>query len=125
GVFSEVETRCFALTPSAALLLNSAPNSVRALAIMYAEEQYRAWGEMLYSVRTGQPAFEHEFGMGIFEYYVQNPEAGAVFNKAMSGFTSQVADAIANSYDFSGFRTIVDVGGNRGTILAAILRAFP
>ena len=57
---------------------------------------------MLYSVRTGQPAFEREFGMGVFEYYVQNPEAGSVFNKAMSGLTSQVAGAIANSYDFSG-----------------------
>jgi len=34
GVFSEVENECFALSPSAALLLGSAPNSVRALAIM-------------------------------------------------------------------------------------------
>jgi len=54
GVFSEVDTRCFALTPLAALLLSRAPSSMRSLAIMVSEEQYRAWGEMLYSVRTGK-----------------------------------------------------------------------
>src|SRR6266700_3974342 len=92
GVFTEVAPEQFALTPSAALLQSGTPNSMRALAIMYAEEQYRAWGEMLYSVRTGQPAFEHQFGMGVFEYFAQNPEPSAVFNEAMTGLTIQVAD---------------------------------
>jgi predicted O-methyltransferase YrrM len=125
GVFTEVAPEQFALTPSAVLLQSGTPNSMRALAIMYAEEQYRAWGEMLYSVQTGQPAFEHQFGMDVFEYFVQNPEAGAVFNEAMTGLTSQVADALANTYDFSGFETIVDIGGNLGTVIAAILRRYP
>ena len=95
GVFSEAAPGQFALTPMAALLRKDAPNSVRALAIMYSEEQYRAWGELLYSVRTGQPAFEHQFGMGVFEYFAQNPEPSAVFNEAMTGLTIQVADALA------------------------------
>jgi hypothetical protein len=125
GVFTEVAPERFALTPLAALLQSGTPNSMRPLAIMYAEEQYRAWGEMLYSVRTGQPAFEHQFGMGLFEYFVRNPEASAVFNEAMTGVTSQVADALANTYDFSSFKTIVDIGGNLGTVIAAILRRYP
>jgi hypothetical protein len=125
GVFSEVGTRCFALNPSSALLLDSAPNTMRALAIMFAEEQYRASGEMLYSVRTGQPAFEHQFGMGVFEYFAQNPEAGAMFNKSMSALTVPIARDVASFYDFSKFRTIVDVGGNHGTVLSAILCAYP
>jgi O-methyltransferase domain/Dimerisation domain len=122
GVFSEVVPGRFALTPLAALLRSADPNSVRALAIMYAEEQYRAWGDILYSVRTGQPAFEHQFGMGVFEYFAQNPQAGAVFNEAMTGLTIQVAASVAATYDFSKFATIVDIGGNRGTVLAAILQ---
>jgi hypothetical protein len=125
GVFTEIAYGRFAITPLAALLESATPNSMRALAIMYAEEQYRAWGEMLYSVRTGQPAFERQFGMDVFEYFVQNPEAGGVFNEAMTGLTSQVADALANTYDFSGFETIVDIGGNLGTVIAAILRRYP
>ena len=95
GVFSEVAPGQFALTPVAGLLRKDAPNSMRALAIMYSEEQYRAWGEMLYSVCTGLPAFERQFGMGVFEYFAQNPEPSAVFNEAMTGLTIQVADALA------------------------------
>ena len=36
---------------------------MRALAIMYAEEQYQAWGNVLHSVRTGETAFDQQFGM--------------------------------------------------------------
>ena len=38
---------------------------------------------------------------------------------------NQTANAIAEAYDFSGFDTIVDVGGNHGALLIAILRANP
>lgn len=125
GVFSEVAPGHFALTPLATLLRSATPDSMRALAIMYAEEQYRAWGDMLHSVRTGEPAFEHQFGMGVFEYLAQNPEASAVFNEAMTGWTAQLAGAVVDSYDFSPFGTVVDVGGNQGTLLTAILRSQP
>ena len=114
GVFSEVAPGHFALTPLATLLRSATPDSMRALAIMYAEEQYRAWGDMLHSVRTGEPAFEHQFGMGVFEYLAQNPEASAVFNEAMTGWTAQLAGAVVDSYDFSPFGTVVDVGGESG-----------
>jgi hypothetical protein len=125
GVFTEVSPDHFALTPMAALLRTGTPGSMRALAITYNEEQYRAWGNLLHSVRTGNPAFELQFGMGPFAYFAQNPEADQVFNEAMIGWTSQVADAVATTYDFSPFRTIVDVGGGYGTLLAAILPQQP
>jgi len=98
---------------------------MRALAIMYAEEQYRAWADMLYSIRTGRPAFAHQFGTDVFEYFASHPEASAVFNEAMTAWTTQVAGAVVGSYDFSTFGTVVDVGGNQGTMLAAILRRHP
>jgi hypothetical protein len=125
GVFSEVAPGQFALTPLARLLRSATPDSMRALAIMYAEEQYRAWADMLHSVRTGQPAFEHQFGMGVFEYFAKNPEASAVFNEAMTGWTAQLAGAVVDAYDFSPFGTVIDVGGNQGTLLTAILRRHP
>ena len=70
------------------------PNSMRALAIMYCEEQYRAWGSLLQSVRTGQPAFERMFGIDVFEYFRQNPQAGAIFNEAMTNWTTPVGAAV-------------------------------
>lgn len=98
---------------------------MRAPAIMYGEEQYRTWGDLLHSVQTGRPAFEHEFGMDVFEYFRQNKAAGAVFNEAMTNWTTQVSASVAATYHFSRFGTIIDVGGNQGILLAAILRTNP
>ncbi len=125
GVFTEARPGTFALTPLAALLRTGTPGSMRALAIMYAEEQYRAWGDLLHSVRTGQPAFEQQFGTSYFAYLAQHPQAGQVFNEAMTGWTTQLVGAVIDTYDFSPFTTIVDVGGSYGTLLAAILRSNP
>jgi SAM-dependent methyltransferase len=125
GVFTEVAPGSFALTPLAELLRTETPSSMRALAIMYAEEQYRAWGELLHSVRTGEMAFDHQFGMGYFEYLAQHPRADRVFNEAMTGWTRQLVGAVVDTYDFSPFETVVDVGGGYGTLLAAILRSNP
>jgi hypothetical protein len=33
---------------------------LRALALIFNEVQYRSWGEMLQTIRTGAPAFERE-----------------------------------------------------------------
>lgn len=123
GVFTEASPDAYALTPLAALLQSETPNSMRALAIMYAEEQYHAWGALLHSVRTGETAFEQQFGTAYFDYLARHPEADRTFNEAMTGWTAQLVGAVVEVYDFSPFKTIVDVGGGYGTLLAAILQS--
>lgn len=125
GVFTEPVPGSFALTPLADLLRTGTPNSMRSLAITYNEEQYRAWGDLLHSVRTGQTAFEHEAGMTYFACLAQHPEADRIFNQAMTGWSTQLAGAVVDAYDFSAFTTVVDVGGSYGTLWAAILQRNP
>lgn len=48
-----------------------------------------------------------------------------IFNDAMAADTEAVADALAADYDFSKFRTVVDVGGGNGTLISAVLAATP
>jgi SAM-dependent methyltransferase len=79
----------------------------------------------LHSVQTGETAFDHLFGMELFPYLAQHPEEAAVFNAAMTAFSTQVATAVVAAYDFSPFGTIVDVGGGQGALLRAILQATP
>ena len=86
---------------------------------------YRAWGDLLHSIRTGEIAAEHTFEMRFFEYYDRHPEAGRIFNEAMSSSARWVADDITTAYDFSDFGTVVDVAGGQGILLAAILRRNP
>ena len=125
GVFTEVDARRFALTPLAEWLRTDHPGSMRALAIMYGEEQYRAWGHVLSSIQTGAPAFEQRFGVSYFQYLADHPESAATFNAAMTGYAAQVASGVVAADDFSHSRTVVDVGGGQGTLLATMLAANP
>ena len=59
--------------------------------------------------------------MPLFEYLAQHPEEASYFSEAMVGFHGAEPPAVAAAYDFSGFKTVVDVGGATGNMLAAIL----
>lgn len=125
GVFVETEPGSFALTPLADLLRSDRPDTMRALARMYGSEQYEAWSGLLESVRNGDPAFNQVFGSSYFDYLANHPDAGAVFNDAMTGWTAQLSDAVVAAYDFSGSGRVIDVGGGTGLLLATILAAAP
>jgi len=125
GVFVEDADGRFALTPLAGPLRREAPDSLHAFALMWGETFWSACGSLLHCVRTGQTAFDHLHGMGAFEYMRQHPQAAEIFDQAMSNLTRVQAAAVVGAYDFSGVQTLVDVGGGKGTLLAAVLRAHP
>ena len=124
GLFAQDEQGRFELTPLASLLQTGTPNSVRTFALWSGGVSYQAFAGLEYSVRTGKPAFEHTFGMGFFEYLSKNQEVGDLFAELMSLHTAPIAPIVA-AYDFSGVDTVIDVGGGRGDLLAAILSAHP
>jgi hypothetical protein len=121
GVFTETEPRKFALTPMAGCL-QTGPGSLRSLS-MFDHLQYVAFEDIVHSVKTGKTAFEHRHGQGLFEYLEKHPEDARTFDEGMSGFVNNNAAAVVASYDFSGFGTIVDVGGGLGLLLGMILKA--
>jgi hypothetical protein len=121
GIFAEVQG-CFVLTPLAECLLDP---SMRAMAIMRGEFQYRAWGELLYSVQTGQSAFEKIYGKPIFEFLSDNPETGRLFDQAMTGVHGRETEAMLGAYDFTGIGTLADIGGGNGSVITATLQRYP
>jgi predicted O-methyltransferase YrrM len=125
GVFEEDNERRFALTPLAALLQQDHPNSLRAQALFRGDEPYCAWSELFGSVMSGENAFEQVFGVSHFQYLAQHPTQNEIFNQTMSASSRQVATAIVGAYDFSAARTVVDIAGGQGVLIAAILRANP
>jgi len=122
-VFTEDNEGRFALTPIGDHLRAGVPGSMRAAALLFGGITQRAWGDLLYSVKTGEPAFHRVFGQDSFAYFAQHPEEAANFDAAMGDFTSQIAAAVAKCYDFSGFHRVVDVGGGNGALLVGILTA--
>ena len=73
------------------------------------------FGELLYSVQTGKSGVEKYLGMPVFDWFGQNPELASLFSETMVGFHGAEPAAVAAAYDFSGMKTIVDVGGATGT----------
>lgn len=126
GVFAETDSRCFRLTPLAECLRGDAPNSVKNSTLMLLDEvHYQSWGDLLHSVQTGESAFEHLHEMSFFQYIQENPATGEVFDRAMTENSSAKTQAITRSYDFAEIKTVVDVGGGAGSLIAAILRNNP
>jgi hypothetical protein len=125
GVFAEDEQRRFALTPMAECLRSDVPGSLRSLAVMRGEWQYEAWGRLLYSVQTNQPAFEKVFGMPLFDFLSRNPDKGRLFDEAMTGVHGRETAAMLQAYDFSGVGTLADIGGGNGEVLSSVLKKHP
>ena len=126
GIFAEDEAGRFHLTPLAEQLRSDAPNSWRGFAnFLGSDFAYQAYGDLLYSVQTGQPAFNHALGKSVREYLGENPEQARIFDEGMTSTSQQSAPAILAVYDFSGIKKLVDVGGGQGFMIASILKAYP
>ena len=125
GVFTQDDSRKFGLTPLSELLRTDNPESARYSAIFSGEENYRAAGDLLHSVRTGETAFNHLYGKGHFEWMAENADASSTFNKAMAQSLRRLYKNPIESYDYAGKRLIVDVGGGRGDLISSVMQANP
>jgi C-methyltransferase len=126
GVLTELPGRRFQNSEMSTLLRSDVPGSLRAMMRWLGEgSAWQAWGDLTYSVKTGRPAFDKVHGCQVFDYFAGHPESGQIFNDAMTSFTSVTGGAVADAYDFSGIKTLVDVGGGHGGLLVAIARKYP
>jgi O-methyltransferase/methyltransferase family protein len=123
GVLSEGHDGKFSHTPMSAVLRSDATPSLRAFAIMGGREWHgRGWSRLEYCVRTGKQALDQIYGAPIFEFLKQNPVEAQIFNDAMTELSMIDGPAVAEAYNFDGIRSIVDVGGGHGLLLATILK---
>jgi hypothetical protein len=125
GVFCELADGRFASNAEAAVLRADAPGHTRDVVINFGEEMYRSFGELLHTVRTGETAFDHVYGAPLFAYYAANPAVEASAAARMLARSLPVAREFAASGVVRGARTLVDVGGGMGTLVAEALRENP
>ena len=122
GILTERDGQRFALTSLGEALKTDAPGSARATLMAFCGPAFwRGWEEIIYSLETGKTGFEKVWGMPLFDYLGQHPEAASHFSGAMVGFHGSEPPTVAEAYDFSGIETVVDVGGATGNMLAAVL----
>ncbi|AYY12630.1 hydroxyneurosporene methyltransferase [Actinobacteria bacterium YIM 96077] len=123
SVFAVQSDGRFGLTPMADALRDDAPDSMRGIATLMSHPLlWEDWGNLLESVRSGEANMPRLRGMGAYEFLTANPEYAAEFFQGMRSMSEPETDPVLAAYDFSQFRTIVDVVGGRGGLLAGILK---
>ncbi|HYH29264.1 MAG TPA: methyltransferase [Pseudonocardia sp.] len=124
GIFTEDACRRFTLTAMGQYLRRDHPLSVDPAARMFgADYEWRAWGELAHSVRTGGNAAVHALGCDVWEYRRRHSEDGEIFDATMRTFSRADSVDLLAAHDFSRYDVIADVGGGTGAVLAALLAA--
>jgi hypothetical protein len=125
GVFQETAAGRFALNHAAQGLLD--PSQRRFLDLEgIGGRMAHAWGTLLTYVRTGAPAYHELFGLPFWEDLAAHPEIAASFDALMGPAghgTPNPEFPITGGWE--SVRSVVDVGGGTGAMLAEILRARP
>jgi hypothetical protein len=126
GLFTEDSSYRFSLTPLGEVLRTGTPGSVRSSVLTLAGDLFtKPMGQLHYSTQTGKTGFEKVFGMPLFEWLANHPAEASMFSETMVGFHGAEPAAVAAAYDFSQFKTVIDVGGATGNLLAAVLGHHP
>ena len=86
-----------------------------------------AWGTLLSAVRTGKPAYHEVFGRGFWDDLDAHPDIATSFDALMGavGHGTPDPNVLVDPADWASVRTVVDVGGGAGWLLAEVLRAHP
>ena len=126
GVFAEIRTRVFANTPLSQYLREGVCGSVRSILMLQGSDFFlSSLSQILYSVKTGEPAWAKSGDSDGFAPMRQDPTLAKVFDDAMTSMTLMHASAVASAYDFGRWQTLTDVGGGNGAQLYEILLAHP
>jgi hypothetical protein len=124
GVFEEPTPGRFALNDNARMLLE--PGARLGFDLDgFGGRMANAWGTLLTAVRTGAPAYQSVFGRPFWDDLAAHPAIAADFDALMGpGHGTPDPDVLPGG-DWSAVRTVVDVGGGTGSLLAEILRTHP
>jgi 2,7-dihydroxy-5-methyl-1-naphthoate 7-O-methyltransferase len=122
GVFTEASPGRFACNQAAEQLSEASFLDLDGIGGRMAH----TWGTLLDYVRTGQPAYQQVFGRPFWADLAAHPRIAAEFDQLMGPAGHGIPDydiELAGGWDH--VRTVVDVGGGTGAMLASLLGRHP
>jgi len=125
GIFVETEPGVVALTPKAQYLRADHPASMKHFALMVGDTLFEAWADLFHTLESGQSAVEKRFGRDFFAEIAKDVQKSQLFDRAMQEIHGSETDLMLQHFDFSRFRTVLDVGGGNGSTLQRLLDAHP
>jgi hypothetical protein len=125
GLVTTVRPATYALTEAGTLLRADSVDSMRPGVVVMGEPvSWEAMGALAGTVRTGRSPIADAHG-SLYEYYRHRPALLRAFEEWMTTRSRGFADSLVAVHDFAGVRTVADIGGGNGTVLAAVLEARP
>jgi hypothetical protein len=82
---------------------------------------WTVFGSFPETVKTGEDAFTKIYGQRIYDFLSSHPDEAGLFDRSMTNITYLAVEPLLSVYDFSHFKTIADIGGGEGLLLASIL----
>lgn len=124
GVFVETKNKHFKNNRLSKSLLDQ-QDSMRHMIIHQVNGiNWNMFKELDHVVKTGENAAQKVLGMDVFEYLEKNPDKNEIYNHAMTNSSLMLSYAILSEYNFSKSRSIIDIGGGQGILLAMILHKY-
>ena len=120
GIFKEIHGNRFASTRLSKALQD---DQIRYLILLHlTPRQFRIFGEIMTSVKTGKNVKGELEGNTLFEHIAGEETRNEWFNRAMTAATRMQVSALLPVFPFGRYRKIYDIGGGQGLFLASILR---
>lgn len=114
-------------TPETATFLDrKSPQFMGGFLEMANARLYRFWGDLAEALRTGRPQNEIKHsGKAMFAELYSEPERLEQFMDAMSGISAANFRSFAEKFDFSGYKTLCDVGGATAQLSRYVAERHP
>jgi len=121
------EKAVYANTPDTAVFLDTnSPHYIGGILEMANARLYGFWDGLTDALRTGEPQNEVKHtGKSMFEELYADPARLEQFMRAMSGISYGNFAALAETFDFSPYQTVCDVGGATGQLSMIIAQRHP
>ena len=117
----------YANTAETALFLDKqGPAYIGGILEMSNARLYGFWGDLTEALQTGKPQNEVKLtGSAMFDELYSDPARLEQFMQAMAGISMGNFHALADTFDFSRYETVCDIGGATGQLAATIAARHP
>jgi hypothetical protein len=125
GIVTEDSVGRFGPTRLSALLTRDTPGTLKRFVEYSGGTLWKVWTGLPEGLATGASQARAQLGMDFFEYLGAHPQALEEFGETLKAHSAVANIGVMERYDFSGVRTLVDVGAGYGPLTIAVLEKYP
>jgi hypothetical protein len=125
GLVTEDSVGRFGPTRLSALLTRDTPGTLKRFVEYSGGTLWKIWSGLAEGLATGNSQARAQLGLDFFDYLAANPHALEEFGETLKAHSAVANVGVIERYDFSGIRTLVDVGAGYGPLTIAVLEKYP